>query len=113
MSFLAWIGMLMKTSGVETLISAAFFGITSIVNGKAWTKSLWAYRLITAVLLKSFYSNGVKTYEELNVYQGTVREHSTGRLSVDCLVKPTLLPLMFLLGERNGDFLLTTIMLTT
>ena len=25
---------------------------------------------------------------------------------MDCLVKPTLLALMFLLGERSGDFLL-------
>ena len=58
MSFLGCIGTLMKASGMDILISAAFAGITSIVNGKA----LRAYRLIIAVLLQNFYSNGAKTY---------------------------------------------------
>ena len=48
----------------------------------------------------------IKTYEELIVYMETAREHTTGRLWVDCLVKPTLLSLMFLRGELNGDFIL-------
>ena len=39
-------------------------------------------------------------------YLETTREHPTGRLWVDCLIKPTPLALMFLFGERNGDFLL-------
>lgn len=106
MSFLGCIGTLMRASGVEVLMSAAFGGITSIFNGKAWTNALRAYRLIIAVLLQSFYSNGTKTYQELSEYLETARQHPTGRLWVDCLVKPTLLALMFLRGERNGDFLL-------
>ena len=96
----------MKASGVDILISAAFAGITSIVNGKAWTNALLAYRLIIAVLLHNFYSNGTKTYEELNVYLETARGHPTGRLWVDCFVKPTLLSFMLLRGERDGDFIL-------
>ena len=103
MSFLGCIGTLMKASGVEVLMSAAFGCIT---NGKAWTNALWAYRLIIAVLLRSFYSNGAKTYLELSDYLEAAREHPTGRLWVDCLIKPTLITLMFLRGERNGDFLL-------
>ena len=106
MSFLGCIGKLMKGSGVDVLISAAFAGITSIVNGKAWTNALRAYRLIIAVSLENFFSNGAKTYEELSAYLESVREHPTGKLWVDCLVKPTLLSLMFLRAERNGDFLL-------
>ncbi len=106
MSFLGCILTLMKSSGVDVLISAAFGGITSIMNGKAWTNALRAYRLIIAVLLQSFYSNGCKTYQELTDYMETAREHPTGRLWVDCLVKPTLLALMFMRGERNGDYLL-------
>ena len=58
------------------------------------------------MLLHNFHSNGAKTYEELSVYPETARGHPTGRLWVDCFVKPTLLSLMFLRGERNGDFLL-------
>ena len=106
MRFLGCVGTVMKASGVDILISAAFAGITSTVNGKAWSNALWAYGLIIAVLLHNFYSNGAKTYEELNVYMETARGHPTGRLWVDCFIKPTLLSLMFLRGERNGDFLL-------
>ena len=105
-SFLGCMGTLMKASCVDILISAAFACIDSIVNGKAWTNGLWAYRLILAVLLYNFYPHGAKTYEVLIVYLETAREHPTGRLWVDCFVKPTLLSLMFLRGERNGDFLL-------
>ena len=96
----------MKASGVDIPISAAFAGITNIVNGKAWTNALRTYRLIIAVLLHNFYSNGAKTYEELIVYLETARGHPTGRLWVDCFLKATLLSLMFLRRERNGDFLL-------
>ena len=52
MSFLGCIATLMKASGVDILIGAAFAGMTSIVNGKAWANALWAYRFITAVLLQ-------------------------------------------------------------
>ena len=89
MSFLGCIGTLMKASGVDILIGAAFAGLTSIVNGKAWTNALRAYRLIIAVLLQNFYSSGAKTYAELCVYLETAREHPTGSLWVDCLIKPT------------------------
>ena len=71
-------------------MSAAFGCITSITNGKAWTNALRAYRLIIALLLRRFYSNGAKTYQELSDYLEAAREHSTGRLWVDCLIKPTL-----------------------
>ena len=53
-----------------------------------------------------YYSNGAKTYEELIVYMETPREQPPSRLWVDSFVKPTLLSLMFLPGDRNGDFFL-------
>ena len=38
----------------------------------------------------------------LTVYPETARGHPTGRLRVDCFIKPTLMSLMFLRGDRNG-----------
>ena len=49
---------LMKASGVEVLMSSEFGGITSTINGKAWTTGI---RLIMTVLLQHFYSNSAKT----------------------------------------------------
>ena len=89
----------MKAADVEVLISTAFSGITSDINAKAWTNALRAYRLIIAVLVRSLYSNGANTYHELSDYLDTAREHPTGRLWVDCLIKPTLMAFMFLSGE--------------
>ena len=106
MSFLGCIVTLMKTSGVDVLVITTFCGITSIVYGKAWTNALRAYRVMIAVLPQSFYLNCTNTHQVLSDYLKTAREYPTERLWVDCLVKPTLLPLMFLSGERNGDFLL-------
>ena len=62
MSFLGCVGTLMKASGLEVLMSSAFAGINSIVNGKAWTNALRAYRLIVTLLLQHLYSYGTKTY---------------------------------------------------
>ena len=113
MSFLGCIGTLMKASGLEVLISAAFGSVSSITTGKAWTNALRAYRLIISVLLKSFFVDAPKTFQELSDYLETVKEHPTGKLWVDCLIKPTLLALMLLRAERIGDFLLQQYCLKT
>ena len=68
MSFLGCIVKLKKASGVDVLISAAFAGITSIVNGKARTTALRAYT-VSSLLLQNFFSNDTKTYEELSTYR--------------------------------------------
>ncbi|KAL8593918.1 hypothetical protein ACOMHN_032339 [Nucella lapillus] len=111
MSFLGCIGTLMKASGVDVLLTVAFAGIAGITTGKSWTNALRAYRLVTTVLLQSFFQTGAKTYHELNEYLETTRQHPTGRLWVDCMIKPTLLALQFLRAERDGDFFLQQISL--
>ena len=105
MSFLGYIGTLMRASGVEVLMGAAFGGITSIFNGKAWTNALQYashHRCVVAEFLLEWH----QAYQELGEYLETARQNLTGRIWVDCLIKPTLLALMFLRGERNGDFIL-------
>ena len=105
MSFLGCIGTLMKVSGVDVLLTAAFGGLAGIITGKSWPNALRAYRLITTVLLEDFFQSGAKTYQELSEYLEAVRDHPIGRLWVDCLIKPTLLALQLLRAQRDGDFL--------
>ena len=95
---------MMKASGVDVLLTAAFGGVAGIMTGKAWTNALRAYRLITTVLLQGFFQSGGKTYQELSKYSEAVREHPVGKLWVDCLIKPTLLDLQLLHAQRGGDF---------
>ncbi len=111
MSFLGCIGTLMKASGVDVLLTAAFGGVAGIITGKSWTNALRACRLITTVLLQDFFQSGAKTYQELSEYLEAVREHPVGRMWVDCLIKPTLLALQLLRAQRDGDFLLQQVSL--
>ncbi len=94
---------MMKASGVDVLLTAAFGGVAGIIAGKSWTNALRAYRLITTVLLQGFFQSGGKTYQELSKYLEAVREHSVWRLWVDCLIKPTPLALQLLHAQRDGD----------
>ena len=106
MSFLGYIGTLVKASGVDVLLTAAFGGLAGIIPGKSWPDALRAYRLITTVLLQDFFQIGAKTYQELSEYLEAVIDHPVGRLWVDCLIKPTLLALQLLRAQRDGYFLL-------
>ena len=111
MSFLGCIRTLMKASGVDVLLTAAFGGLAGIITGKSWPNALRAYRLITTVLLQDFFQSGAKTNQELSEYLEAVRDHPVGRLLVDCLIKPTLLALQLLRAQRDGDFLLQQVSL--
>ena len=106
MSFNGCIGNLMKASGLEVLVGAAFSGLTSIMNGKAWVKSMRAFRMVTAALLYDFLKDCPKTFEDISQYLDTAREHPTGRLWVDCLIRPTLIAHQFERAERDCDYLL-------
>ena len=111
MSFLGCLGTLMKASGVDVLLTAAFGGLAGIIAGKSWPNALRAYRLITTVPLQDFFQSGAKTYQELSEYLEAVRDHPVGRLWVDCLIKPTLLAIQLLRAQRDGDFLLQQVSL--
>lgn len=106
MSFLGCIGTLMKGSSMEQLLAVAFGGIAYILNGKSWTNALRAYRMLVAVLLQDLLKDGLQTDAAITDYLDKAREHPTGRLWVDCLIRPTFITLNFLRTEREGDFLL-------
>ena len=106
MSFLGCIGTLMKGSGMETILSAAFGSLKSIINGKSWPQALRAYRMLTAALLNDFLTDGTKSSEEIDAYLETNQQCPTKKLWVDCLIKPTFIAHQFLRAEREGDVLL-------
>ena len=94
MSFLGCIGTLMKASGVNVLLTAAFGRVAGIITCKSWTNALRAYRFITTY----FSQSGANMYQELSDY--------TWWLWVECLFNPTLLALQLLpipAGQPRGD----------
>ena len=56
----------MKGSGLEQILGAAFGGLPKILNGKAWTNVLKAYRIGVTVFLFDNISENVteRSFEE-------------------------------------------------
>lgn len=105
MSFMGSIGSLMKGSGLDVLVGAAFGGLTGIMNGKAWVRAMRAFRMVSVALLEHFLQDGVKTFDEISEYMEKARQHPTGRHWVDNFLVPTLLAHQFLRAEREGKWL--------
>ena len=51
MSFIGCVGTLMKGSGLEEILSAAFSGVGKMLNGKAWPRPVRRFRMTTVALL--------------------------------------------------------------
>ena len=92
----------MKASGLGVLVGAAFSGLTSIMNGKAWVRSMRAFRMVTAALLYDL--DGPKTFVDISQYLDTAREHPTGRLWVYSPIRPVLIAHQFGRAERDCDY---------
>ena len=45
MSFVGCVGNLMKGSGVEELLGAAYSGLAGILSGKSWSRAMPAFRM--------------------------------------------------------------------
>lgn len=58
MSFISSIGTLMQGSGLEDILNAAFKGVSSMLNGKAWPKALRGFRMVVSSLLEDFILDG-------------------------------------------------------
>ncbi len=106
MSFLGCIGTLMHSSGIEVILAASFGSLKSIMSGKAWPQALRAYRMLTGALLQDFLSEGQQSYEDIQTYLEQASKHPTGKLWVNCLIKPTLIAHRFIRAEREGNLLL-------
>jgi len=65
-----------------------------------------AFRIVTAALLYDFLKDSPKTFKDISQYLDAAREHPTGRLWVDCLIRPTLGAHQFERAECDCDYLL-------
>ena len=104
-SFLGCIGTLMKGSGLDVLVGAAFVSRNGIITGVAWVRAMSAFRMGLAALLQIFLRRptGAKTCEEISVYLEEARKHPRGRYWVDNLLKSTVLTHQFIRAERERE----------
>ena len=80
MAFVGCIGTLFFNSGLEDIFSAAFKGVASMLNGKAWPKSLWGLRMVVVALLELIILPRKNTLNAICDELDSVRATRTGRL---------------------------------
>ena len=97
MSFIGCIGNLMKGSGVEELLGAAYSGLAGMLSGKSWPRAMRAFRMECAVVMSDYLDgDGSRTFNDLTEYLEEARKTPTGWLWVDCLIKPTHIAHLFI-----------------
>lgn len=65
MSFVGCIGTLMSGTGLEEILSAAFSGVGSMLNDKAWPKALRGFRMMTTILLEGIIASWCNTSNQV------------------------------------------------
>ena len=105
MSFIGSIGQLMKNSGLDRLMKAAFGGVEKMLIGKKFPQNVRALRIIVIELLRPLIGPDVVTECELNA---TMEELSAKSILAEHWIKnlihPVILAMMFIQAERNGRF---------
>ena len=95
----------MRGSGIEALIGAAFGGFQGIMSGKAWVRSMRAFRMVSTAIFQSYFLTSCpESFDDLCGYLEVCRQHPTGKHWVDNLITPTLLVHQLLRSKREGDF---------
>ena len=100
------ISALVKGSGLDVLVGAAFGSMNGIIIGVAWVRAMRPFRMVLDALLQNFLRTGAKTCEEISAYMEEAQIHPTGRCWVDNFLKPTVLTHQFIRAEREGYCLL-------
>lgn len=106
MSFVGSIGVLMQGSGLEEIIGVCFGRISSILNGKAWPRSMRAFRMVLAGLLKDHILSGKTSVHELKLLLEASCNKPTGKLWVECFIMPVMILHHFTRAEREGNWVL-------
>jgi hypothetical protein len=65
MSFMGCIGTLIKGTGLDVLVGAAFGHHKGIMSGKAWVKAMRAFRMVTIVLLQHIFKKVYNSFDEI------------------------------------------------
>ena len=103
MSFLGFIGTLMKGSSLDTLVGSAFGGLTGIMSGKV--RAMRGFRMVSAALLENFLQANENNFDDILAHIEDARKHPSGRHWVNNLLMPTHLAHQFLRAEKEGNWL--------
>ena len=95
MSIIGAVGTLMSNSGLEEVMNSAFAWVPKMLSGKKFLQNVRAH-LVTEELLRAIIAD-----TESHAHLST--ESRTGNLWVDNLIKPVIIMMLFVRGEREKD----------
>ena len=102
MNFAGAVGVLMSDTGLETILQAAFGGVSTMLFGKKFPQNIRALRLLTEELLREVI---VKT-ESLDGLMAVLEDKAnTSRTAkVENIIKPVMIMILFFRAKREADW---------
>ena len=101
MNFAGAVGVLMSDTGLETILQAAFGGVSTILSGKKFPQYIRALRHLTEELLREVIFK-MESFDGLMA--GTQdKDESHSNLWVENLIKSVMTMMMFVRAEREAD----------
>ena len=93
-------------TGLQEILESVFKGVENMLLVKSWPKALRGLRMVVEALLEPFVLSGNATKSSLEDILERARGSRCGRLWVDCLIKTVSIVLLYIIAEREGDWLL-------
>lgn len=106
MSFVGFVGKLMKNSGVDRLLKAAFAGVEKMLICKKFPMNVEALRIVVIELLRGIITEETTHEEMVSTLQSLSEKSLLAKQWIDNLIDPVFLMLMYIRAEREGAFLL-------
>ena len=103
MSFVGFIGVLMKKSGLLSWLKSAFGGKEKMLTGKTFSKN---FRALCFTMLELFrdYIGEIKAFQDLtNFLDAYSLENMLSKNCVDILIWPVILIMMYVRAECEGN----------
>ena len=103
MSFVGFIGVLMKKSGLLSWLKSAFGGKEKMLTGKTFSKN---FRALCFTMLELFrdYIGEIKAFQDLtNFLDAYSLENMLSKNWVDILIWPVILIMMYVRAECEGN----------
>ena len=96
----------MADTGLSDKMSSVFGGVSKMLTGKKFPQNVRALRMVAEEALrgiiqdKPLYCSG----DLMQIFETEATKSQTTKLSVDVLIKPDLLTMMFVRAEREDDW---------
>ena len=104
MSFVGSVGKLMKNSGLDRLMKAAFGGVEKMLIGKKFPLNVRALRIVVIELLRNIIKADTTQGDMISTFQTLSKKSILAKHWIDNLIYPVFLMMMYVRAEREGEF---------